>query len=223
METYPRPLNYTVAVVFILLWLLLVIRGLASEGIVINDRVYEGVNKKYGQEAVDRVRSLEEFISSDTSKTDKEKLEKVNNFFNQYDFVDDVLHWGKSDYWATPVEFLATSGGDCEDFSLAKYFTLKALGVPEQKLLLTYVKALKLNQAHMVLTYYPSPGAEPLVLDNLNKSILTASKRTDLLPVYTFNGDGLWLAKQRGKGKFVGDSGRLKRWKGLKSRMETGL
>jgi hypothetical protein len=75
----------------------------------------------------------------------------------------------------------------------------------------------------MVLTYYSSPVAEPLILDNLNTNILAASRRTDLLPVYTFNGDGLWLAKQRGKGKFVGDSNRMKRWNSLKSRMATGL
>ena len=75
----------------------------------------------------------------------------------------------------------------------------------------------------MVLTYYSTPSAEPLILDNLKETIQLASKRTDLLPVYTFNGDGLWLAKERGKGKFVGGSDRLKRWNDLKSRMVTGL
>ena len=86
--------------------------------------------------------------------TDLEKLEKVNRFFNQVNFVSDAIHWQKKDYWATPIEFLASDGGDCEDFALAKYFTLKMLGVPEKKLNLTYVKAWKLNQSHMVLTYY---------------------------------------------------------------------
>ena len=207
----------------LLLWLILVIQGFTSEGIVINSRVLSGVDKKYGQEAVDRVRALENLIKESNGSSEQEKLEKVNHFFNQYDFVDDIDHWGKSDYWATPIEFLATKGGDCEDFSLAKYFTLKALGIPEDKLFLTYVKAIRLNQAHMVLTYYSSPSAEPLVLDNLDSSIQVASKRTDLVPVYTFNGDGLWLAKQRGKGKFVGNSDRLKRWNSLKSRMADGL
>lgn len=207
----------------LLLWLILVIQGVTSEEIVINSRVISGVDKKYGSEAVDRIRALQDLIKESNGSSDKKKLEKVNSFFNQYDFVDDIDHWGKSDYWATPIEFLATKGGDCEDFSLAKYFTLKALGIPEEKLFLTYVKAIRLNQAHMVLTYYPSPGAEPLVLDNLDSSIKFASKRTDLVPVYTFNGDGLWLAKQRGKGKFVGNSDRLKRWNNLKSRMADGL
>ncbi len=152
-----------------------------------------------------------------------EKLERVNRFFNRLHFIDDTIHWQQEDYWATPVEFLASNGGDCEDFALAKYFTLRALGVPEERLALTYVKAVRLNRAHMVLTYYPEPGAEPLVLDNLTEAIQPASRRTDLLPVYSFNGAGLWLAKQRGRGKKVGESGRLSRWRQLLNRMPDAL
>jgi hypothetical protein len=73
---------------------------------------------------------------------------------------------------------------------------------------------------HMVLTYYSSPGAEPLVLDNLVKSIKPASQRTDLMPIFSFNGTGLWLAKQRGRGKLAGSSSRVKRWRDLLEKME---
>ena len=152
-----------------------------------------------------------------------EKLQKVNIFFNKLEFVDDRIHWGKEDYWATPVEFLASGGGDCEDFALAKYFTLKAIGVEEQKLNMTYVKALRLNQAHMVVTYYSTSGAVPLVLDNLVTDIEPATKRKDLLPVYSFNGSGLWLAKARSRGQMVGKSDRLKLWQELLQRMPEGL
>ena len=165
----------------------------------------------------------QKLINTDDSNTDLEKMEKVNKFFNRIEFIADAIHWKKNDYWATPVEFLATNGGDCEDFSLAKYFSLKAMGVEEKKLNMTYVKALKLNQAHMVVTYYPKPGAEPLVLDNLISEIKPASKRQDLLPVYSFNGKGLWLAKARGKGQRIGGSERLKRWQDLLGRMPEGL
>jgi predicted transglutaminase-like cysteine proteinase len=195
----------------------------AKEMIDIDEKTIDQIQKTYGPGAVKRLESWQDLVRSDDSSSDMEKLEKVNRFFNEYPFVDDAIHWKKEDYWATPIEFIASLGGDCEDFSLAKYFTLKEMGVPEEKLYLTYVKALKLNQAHMVLTYYEKPSAEPLVLDNLNQKIIVASKRQDLLPVYSFNGDGLWLAKQRGKGKFVGDSQRLKRWQDLKSRMAKGL
>ena len=179
--------------------------------------------KKYGGEARQRLLDWQELINNEQSVADKEKLEKVNRFFNRMDFVSDADHWGREDYWATPVEFLISLGGDCEDFSIAKYFTLKAMGIPESKLNLTYVKALRLNQHHMVMTYYRKPGAEPLVLDNLVGVILPASQRTDLLPIYSFNGSALWLAKQRGRGKLVGSSSRLKRWQELLQRMPVGI
>lgn len=179
--------------------------------------------KEYGIAARHRLAAWERLIQNDDSTSDMEKLRKVNNFFNTLDFVEDSLHWGKEDYWATPVEFLASDGGDCEDFSLAKYFTLKAMGVDERRLNLTYVKALSLNQAHMVLTYIEVPGGEPLVLDNLVQDIKPASQRDDLLPVYSFNGAGLWIAKMRGRGQFVGKSDRLSRWNELLARMPQGL
>jgi len=179
--------------------------------------------KEYGPDARKRLQAWVKLIREDTSTTDIEKLEKVNIFFNRLRFVDDIIHWKQKDYWATPVELLASNGGDCEDFSIGKYFTLKILGVSEEKLNMTYVKALKLNQAHMVVTYYERPGAEPLVLDNLVKVIKPATQRKDLLPVYSFNGTSLWLAKQRGKGKMVGSSERLGHWKNLLERMPQGL
>jgi len=144
----------------------------------------------------------------------------VNNFFNQLRFTSDIKLWGKNDYWATPIEAMGKGAGDCEDYSIAKYFTLRELGVPDSKMRIMYVKALKLNQAHMVLTYYSKPGAVPLVLDNLNKRILPASRRTDLAPVYSFNGDGLWLAKSRDRGLRVGTSKRINLWQDLKARMK---
>ena len=198
-------------------------QAFTNEKFHINENVLAEAEEKYGPGARKRLNAWAELIRNDMSETDMEKLVKVNNFFNKLDFVDDLLHWGVNDYWATPVEFLASDGGDCEDFSLAKYFTLKAMGVNEKRLNLTYVKALNLNQAHMVMTYFEVPGEEPLVLDNLVKDIKPASERTDLLPVYSFNGTGLWIAKQRGRGKLVGKSERLGRWKELLTRMPEGL
>lgn len=196
-----------------------------SKGVfTISEETLKTVRSKYGVNAEKRLLAWQKLIREDDSTTDMEKLEKVNTFFNRVHFVSDQKHWGKKDYWATPVEFLATGGGDCEDFSLAKYFTLKALGVPESKLNMTYVKAIKLNQAHMVITYYETPKSVPLVLDNLVKTIKPATKRTDLAPVFSFNGSGLWMSKARGKGKQVkGGNDKLKNWQNLLSRMPEGL
>jgi predicted transglutaminase-like cysteine proteinase len=178
---------------------------------------------QYGESAERRLLAWQKLIRENSRLEDEKKLEIVNTFFNQMQFIDDLTLWKKSDYWATPVEFLSTGGGDCEDFSLAKYFTLKALGVSETKLNMTYVKAIQLNQSHMVVTYYASPRAIPLVLDNLIADIQPATKRKDLIPVYSFNGSGLWLAKSRGKGQKVASSARLKRWQNLLDRMPNGL
>lgn len=218
---HPKQL-LTAAVLFLSLGFL-AYEALTNEKFRLDESMLAEAEKKYGISARQRLNLWEELIRNDTSSTDMEKLEKVNSFFNKLDFVDDMLHWRQEDYWATPVEFLASDGGDCEDFSLAKYFTLKAIGVSEKRLNLTYVKALNLNQAHMVLTYFKKPGDEPLVLDNLINDIKPASQRKDLLPVYSFNGTGLWIAKMRGRGKLVGKSDRLSRWKDLLTRMPEGL
>lgn len=158
--------------------------------------VFKKVEKKYGEQAKRRAEALGKLLSSLHGSSDQEKLEKVNTFFNQMHFVSDEALWKQKDYWATRMEFIGKGAGDCEDFVIAKYFTLKQLGVPTTKLFFTYVKAVKFQQAHMVLTYYETPKSIPLVLDNINFKILPATKRNDLIPVYSFNGDALYLAKQ---------------------------
>lgn len=187
---------------------------------VVTQKEIQQTKAKYGSRAADRLAEWQELVDENQHKSEKDKLEIVNDFFNRVRFIDDIVHWRQKDYWATPLEMLATDGGDCEDYSIAKYFTLKALGVPESKLYITYVKAIRLNQAHMVLTYFETPKSIPLVLDNINKRILKATKRTDLVPVYSFNGDGLWLARERGKGRSVaGGTSKLKNWNSLLERL----
>lgn len=176
--------------------------------------------KMLDENAKRRFHAWKKLITSQRSRSLMEKLRQTNNFFNQFYFEKDNDYQGITDYWKTPEEFIADGGGDCEDFAIAKYFTLLALDIPITTLRITYVKSLKLNQAHMVLSYYPNPDAEPLVLDNLEGEILPASKRPDLIPVYSFNGDGLWLAKQRGRDVPLGDATRLNKWQDLIKRMQ---
>lgn len=178
------------------------------------------IEKNYGDYAKRRAIAWQKLIFTNKDKPELKKLELVNNFFNLFEFTRDSAIWGSSDHWDTPLEFLERGAGDCEDFAISKYFTLKFLGVSIDRMKITYVKALELNEAHMVLTYFPTPEADPLVLDNLNGEIKPASKRPDLLPVYSFNADGLWLAKERGgfSGR-VGSSDKLQLWRDLNERM----
>lgn len=177
------------------------------------------VQKIYGTQASQDVAAWNDLLQELEGQDIQQQLSRVNNFFNRQKFVDDIEHWNKEDYWATPIEFIASGGGDCEDFSIAKYFSMRALGVPAIKLRLMYVKALDYNMAHMVLAYYEEPNVIPLVLDNLNKNILPANKRDDLQPVYSFNGEGLWAAKEQGRGKQLQDGGNNSLWKDLTNRM----
>jgi predicted transglutaminase-like cysteine proteinase len=198
------------------------LRALADSNIVFNDALFNKIRNQYDDDALERVQDWQQLLSTSHTLPIDEKLYQVNNFFNELEFVDDIDHWGKDDYWATPVEFLATEGGDCEDFVIAKYFSLKELGVPAEKLRLMYVTATRLRQAHMVLAYYEEPNSVPLVLDNINRRILPASRRRDLLPVYSFNGDGLWLAKEQGRGQKVQQGGNNNLWNDLNKRMQMG-
>ncbi|TYL49450.1 transglutaminase-like cysteine peptidase [Marinomonas sp. IMCC 4694] len=175
----------------------------------------------YGASAEKRILAWRQLVDDSKALPIVEQLTQVNTFFNQMDFVDDMKLWGKEDYWATPIEFLGMQAGDCEDFTIAKYFTLRELGVPDEKLRLVYVKALKLNQHHMVLAYYHNPTSIPVLLDNLDRELKPASKRNDLLPIYSFNADSLWLSKEKGRGVLVGGSSRLSLWTDLNNRFDT--
>lgn len=143
-----------------------------------------------------RLSSWHTLLANGGDADDGVLLERVNQFVNRsVEFASDQDEWGEHDYWATPVQTITRGRGDCEDFAIAKYFTLLQLGVAAEKLRLTYVKNLAHNQAHMVLAYYPSPSMQPLILDNLDSRVRIASERRDLLPVYSFNNLGVFLAK----------------------------
>lgn len=182
-----------------------------------------GARKKVPEAAVEldparqRIADWHALMKEKRDAPEMVKLESVNNFFNRLEFVDDSIHWGKDDYWATPREMLISNGGDCEDFATAKYFTLRRLDIPDEKMRLTYVKSLKLNQSHMVLSYYPDPAADPLVLDNLINAILFASQRPDLIPVYNFNAQGLWLTRKQNSFR-LGGAERMSLWRELQIR-----
>ncbi|MES2300373.1 MAG: transglutaminase-like cysteine peptidase [Pseudomonadota bacterium] len=150
------------------------------------------------------------------AKFEMPTLRSVNSFYNTLPYLSDSAHWNVEDYWATPVEFVASFGGDCEDYSIAKYMTLKELGVPIERMRITYVRAVRLGVTHMVLAYYPTPDAEPWILDNLDGEIKRASARTDLVPVYSFNDDDLWMASGVAR---KGGASNVRLWRDLLEKM----
>lgn len=195
----------------------------AVDSVRFTAEVFDYVSKTYGKRAVGRVEDWRELMTELDGEDEEEIVYEINNFFNSVPYAEDIAHWNKSDYWATPLELLGTNAGDCEDYAIAKYYSLRALGVPEEKMRIMYVKALRFNQAHMVLAYFPKENAIPLVLDNINKRILPANRRTDLRPVYSFNAGGLWMAKAQGRGQQVQKTPKHKLWTDLTARIERGL
>ncbi len=145
--------------------------------------------------ALNGARALVQLLEKAQPLDEEARLAAVNDFYNRrIQFRDDQEVWGVVDYWASPLETLEKGRGDCEDYAIAKYFSLLALGVEPARLRLVYVRAMLDGrpQAHMVLAYYAQPQAEPLILDNLQPQIRPASARPDLSPVFSFNSEGLW-------------------------------
>ena len=191
------------------------------------DKLSELANQRYGERGQNNIRELQATMAQLASSPEIDKLKAINTFFNRKirHFDSDINTWGQSDYWATPLESLGKERGDCEDYTIAKYIFLRELDIPDDKLKLTYVKAQiggpesKISQAHMVVTYYAEPNAEPLVLDNLISDIRPASRRPDLTPIFSFNSEGLWVGTaSASKGS---PTAHLSRWRDLLSRVQS--
>lgn len=177
--------------------LLLVLLGLGAWGLASGldrNKLMEVANAR-SLRALVGARALLQVLDRGETMDEPARLALVNDFFNQrIEFRDDMEVWGVIDYWASPLETLEKGRGDCEDYAIAKYFSLLSLGVEPAKLRLVYVRAMLDGkpQAHMVLAYYEEPQAVPLILDNLIPQIRPASARPDLSPVFSFNSEGLW-------------------------------
>ncbi len=171
--------------------------------------------ERLGPQAVAALVPLQDLLQHSATLDDEARLDAINAWFNRrVIFRTDDAASGEVDHWASPLETLQAGHGDCEDYAIAKYFSLVAIGTPVSRLRLVYVRARVAGndaQAHMVLAYYPQPNAEPLILDNLVTSVRPASRRPDLTPVFSFNSEGLW----QGVGaQSAGDpQARLSRWR----------
>lgn len=187
------------------------------------DKLLETITQRFGASSAQKFRDWQKLVADTGKITDPDRqVQKVNEFWNRrMQFMEDTDAWGQSDYWATPMESLGQGKGDCEDFAIAKYFTLLSAGIDVSQLRLIYVKARmggaasNITQAHMVLAYYSDPDAEPQILDNLLSDIRPASRRQDLSPVFSFNGQGIWAGVSAGGSASSTSTKRLSRWEEL--------
>ena len=188
------------------------------------DKMQSLAQERYGAVAVETVIAWRKLMEEARAMPEDEKLKSINVFFNRrIRYASDQEVWGQIDYWATPLEFMGKSAGDCEDYAIAKYMSLLMLGIPPEKLRMIYVRARfggpgsSNSEAHMVLGYYPTPSDEPLILDSLVASIRPAASRGDLTPVFSFNTQGLWVG---GATSSAADpTARLSQWRSVMDRM----
>lgn len=182
------------------------------------------MEQRYGSDGTALLERWNQLVIDGSQQSPEKQIKLVNQFFNHnLRYTEDLMLWKKSDYWATPLESLGVRGGDCEDYTIAKYLTLLRMGVPTENLRLIYVRAQvggihsKIFQAHMVLGYYPQSDAIPLIMDSLVNTIEPADKRPDLRPVFSFNSEGLWVGNQH---TATDPTARLSRWRDLLSRVQ---
>lgn len=123
----------------------------------------------------------------------KKKLNRVNAHINKIRAKHDKLsnkNGGDNtigDYWMTPKEFFIAGSGDCEDYAIAKFYTLRYLGVDPKHLFLSVVQVKGSSTLHMILLYRENKNEVPLVLDNLSWKVLPLTQRKDLTPLFAFN------------------------------------
>ena len=165
---------------------------------LIDNAIIEKAEQKYGDFAKNRFVSIkEELLEELKDKSDLAKLNFVNTWVNYIKYKSDQQLYGMSDYWATLYEFVGKNGGDCEDYTITKYYILKELGVSPQKMKFVYViyqSRSGKKTPHMVLAYLkidqPKTKDDILILDNNNRLVLPASKRPDLIKIIKMiNGD----------------------------------
>ncbi len=179
-------------------------------------RLIETMSERFGPQVPAHLAAWRKHLLH-PEESEEARLASSNRFFNAIPYLRDIEHWKVEDYWATPVETVSSQGADCEDYAIGKYFSLKERGIPIEKLRIAYVRHLRLKEPHMVLVYYPQPDAEPLVLDNTDHELKPASRRPDLVPVYSFNDDDVWTEKSGGRS--IGSPSQIRLWSGLLARM----
>jgi len=188
----------TMKIIIYLFLTILLFSPLNAKEKLITPKLIEDADKKYKLYAKNRFIAIDEkLIEGLKDASEIKKLNTVNTWVNFTKYKSDMKVYGVSDYWATLYEFIGKGKGDCEDYTIAKYYILKELGVDPKKLKFTYVvykdrKGRKIS--HMVLSYLkvPNPKSKDdfLILDNNNRLVLPASKRPDLIKVIKMiNGD----------------------------------
>ncbi|WP_419771368.1 MAG: transglutaminase-like cysteine peptidase [Candidatus Marinarcus sp.] len=205
----------------IIILILLLSYSLYSKKLLLNNNDLDKINSSLDRSAIiKRLQAFQQMRTQVHTLPTKNKLAHVNAFFNRILPVNDATKYNSDDYWATRKEFLINGKGDCEDYAIAKYFTLVEVGIPKEKLYFAVVKVKGKTTNHMVLLYFETPKSVPWVLDNLSFKILPLTQRTKLIPKFVFNEIGSYRLTPTGLGKKVKINwGKTNKWENLLTRI----
>jgi predicted transglutaminase-like cysteine proteinase len=225
LKRLARPVHHLL-IIPVLLVSLAVSNGLFSRASIDFDRFHRLMDSRFGPQRVQVSRNWEAMLrEASQAETERQKLDIVNQFVHQYvRYRTDQRLYGVEDYWASPLETLGHGLGDCEDYAILQYVSLRQAGISDDRLRLIYVNARiggprsSITQAHMVLGYYATPTSEPLILDSLIANIRPASERSDLAPVFSFNSEGLWAGGATSPAASA--TARLSRWRNVLDRIQ---
>lgn len=121
------------------------------------------------------------------------QVEAVNKFANDHPYVADLVNWGVEDYWETPREFLDRNG-DCEDYAIVKFLSLRYLGFDNDALRIVVLQDLNLRIHHAILVVYLD--SDVLALDNQIKAVVSTERIRHYKPIYSINEQAWWLHRQ---------------------------
>ena len=130
------------------------------------------------------------FLDGQALLDPQRQLEAVNRHMNEHRYIVDPRNWGVEDYWATPLQFFRKDG-DCEDYAIAKFMSLRALGWRDEDLRIVVVDDRNLRAQHAVLVAFLDGRA--YVLDNQSASVMLADRIRHYRPIYSLNESAWWL------------------------------
>jgi predicted transglutaminase-like cysteine proteinase len=124
------------------------------------------------------------FIGSEQGHPVRAELDEVNAFINLHVYRLDAY------YWETPREFVVQDG-DCKDYAIAKYFTLRKLGWSADDLRVVVLRDVDIAEDHAIVVAYLD--GKTYSLDNLVPMVLPTDVIHHYRPYYSINENDWWL------------------------------
>ena len=148
-----------------------------------------------GKRSACRLKDWQEYLGDIAANSEREQLQLVNRYVNSAAYIPDPRNWERRDYWEIPLELFAR-GGDCEDYVIAKYLSLRQLGVAAERMRIVVLQDLRRREDHAVLTVDSGDGL--MVLDNNYRQVRTWDElRSEYVPYYSLNENSVWMHRAR--------------------------